>query len=31
MAGTFQFYCVLHSAKGGDGRWAGMVGTLTVA
>ncbi|HUR62035.1 MAG TPA: cupredoxin domain-containing protein [Candidatus Thermoplasmatota archaeon] len=28
-AGTFQFYCVLHAAKGPDGKWAGMVGTLT--
>ena len=30
-AGTFQFYCSIHSAKGSDGKWAGMVGTVTVA
>lgn len=29
-AGSFQFYCELHASKGGDGKWTGMVGTLTV-
>ncbi|MCA1811842.1 MAG: cupredoxin domain-containing protein [Halobacteriales archaeon] len=29
-AGTFQFYCELHASKGADGKWSGMVGTLTV-
>lgn len=29
-AGSFQFYCQLHASKGSDGKWTGMVGTLTV-
>jgi plastocyanin len=28
--GTLQYYCELHAAKGSDGKWAGMVGALTV-
>ncbi|MEA3202305.1 MAG: Cupredoxin-like domain [Thermoplasmata archaeon] len=30
-AGSLQYYCELHSAKGGNGKWTGMVGTLDVA
>lgn len=28
--GTYQFYCSIHSSQGDDGKWEGMVGTLTV-
>jgi len=30
-AGPLQYYCELHSAKGSDGKWTGMVGALTVS
>jgi plastocyanin len=29
-AGALQYYCELHAAKGADGKWAGMVGALSV-
>jgi heme/copper-type cytochrome/quinol oxidase subunit 2 len=28
--GTYQLYCSIHSSKGADGTWTGMVATLTV-
>lgn len=30
-AGNAQYYCEIHSAKGADGKYAGMVGEITVA
>jgi plastocyanin len=29
--GAYQWYCEIHSTKGADGKWSGMVGTITVA
>jgi len=31
QAGTYQWYCEIHSTKGADGKWTGMTGTITVS